>query len=352
MDFEWDKYKLTTKIKLDSPIEFILIIPDKEKILITYKSSITIHNIKSLKEEGKITLEDIDEIEHLYLLKSGLISICTKNYISLIELNKDNTYKIFKTIKLEDIEENKEFTHLIELENSNLCIISKRKIFIYKLDKDNFYKNEFTLIEDYIGYEKGENFSCIELIYPEKNIENKIAVYLHNVMRLSFWDFNERAKINDTKDNFCGAYDCKDIFCLMDKGKYLLCACIDDAIQFYSSEKLYLIKVLYDCYWHISVLKLSENQILSGGDFGTITFYEFNFEDEMFKKGEIDLCGEDTEKIEKKVDIEIPKKYIENKEKYGHGEEIYEIRRFGDTIISTSCYEENDCFFVCFWNKE
>ena len=152
---------------------------------------------------------------------------------------------------MEDIEENKEFTHLIELENSNLCIISKRKIFIYKLDKDNFYKNEFTLIEDYIGYKKGENFSCIELIYPEKNIENKIAVYLHNVMRLSFWDLNEREKINNTGNNYCNTIGCKDMFCLMDKGKYLLCACIKGAIQFYSSETCTLIKELYDNYWHI-----------------------------------------------------------------------------------------------------
>ena len=260
MDFEWNKYKLTTKIKLDSPIENILIIPDKEKILITYKYSINIHNIKSLKEEGKITLIRKRTIENLYLLKSGLISIRTKNSISLIELNKDNTYEIFQTIYLPDIEENEEFTHLIELKNSNLCIISKRKIFIYKLHKNNFYKNEFTLIEDYFKYkfknpyhinEKGENLTCIELIYPEKNIENKIAVYLHNVMRLSFWDLNEREKINNTGNNYCNTIGCKDMFCLMDKGKYLLCACIKGAIQFYSSETCTLIKELYDNYWHI-----------------------------------------------------------------------------------------------------
>ena len=104
MDVEWNKYKLTIKMTFDSPIEYILILPDKEKILITYKSSINIYNIKTLQEEGKITLKNIEKIENLYLLKSGLISICTKNSILLIELNKDNTYKIFQTIELTYIE--------------------------------------------------------------------------------------------------------------------------------------------------------------------------------------------------------------------------------------------------------
>ena len=148
MDFEWNKYKLTTKMIFDSPIEYIFILPDKEKILITYKSSINIYNIKTLQEEGKITLKNIEKIENLYLLKRGLISICTKNSILLIELNKDNTYKIFQTIELTDIEENKEFVYLIELKNSNLCILSKYKIFIYKLE-NNFYKIDFSLVEDF-----------------------------------------------------------------------------------------------------------------------------------------------------------------------------------------------------------
>ena len=355
MDFEWNKYKLTTIMKFDSPIEYFLILPDKEKILITYKASINIYNMKTLKEDGKILLKNIEKIENLYLLKRGLISICTKNSILLIELNKDNTYKIYQTIELTDPEENKEFVYLIELKNSNLCILTKYKIFIYKLDKNNFYKYDFSLDEDYcIQYnnEKGENISCIELIYPEKNIENKIATYLHNVSSLSFWDLNERKKINNTKDNYCNSFDCKDVFCLMDKGKYLLCACIDETIEFYSNETCKLIKMLYDIYWHISVLKLSENQILSGGDFGTITFYEFNYENEIFKKEVVGLTMEETKKIEKRFNVEIPEIFKEKNEKYGHGSAINEIRRFRNTIISSSCYEDNDCSFVCFWNKE
>ena len=355
MEFEWNKYKLTTTMKFDSPIEYFLILPDKEKILITYKASINIYNMKTLKEDGKILLKNIEKIENLYLLKRGLISICTKNSILLIELNKDNTYKIYQTIELTDPEENKEFVYLIELKNSNLCILTKYKIFIYKLDKNNFYKYDFSLDEDYcIQYnnEKGENISCIELIYPEKNIENKIATYLHNVSCLSFWDLNERKKINNTKDNYCNSFDCKDVFCLMDKGKYLLCACIDETIEFYSNETCKLIKMLYDIYWHISVLKLSENQILSGGDFGTITFYEFNYENENFKKEVVGLTMEETKKVEKRFNVEIPEIFKEKTEKYGHGSAINEIRRFKNTIISSSCYEDNDCSFVCFWNKE
>ena len=70
---------------------------------------------------------------------------------------------------------------------------------MHELD-ENKYKNIFILEENYIQYitdetEKGYNESCIELIYHEKNIENKIAVYLSNVTRLSFWDLNERKKI-------------------------------------------------------------------------------------------------------------------------------------------------------------
>ena len=73
------------------------------------------------------------------------------------------------------------------------------------------------------------------------------------------------------------------MFCLMKNGKYLLCACIDEAIMFYSTETCEHIKTLIDNYWHITVLKLSENQILLGGDFGTITLYEFDFESDEFK---------------------------------------------------------------------
>ena len=336
MDFDWNKYKLITKLIIDSPIEYLLILQEKEKLLITYKSNIKIYNIKSLKVESEITFEGIEQIEYLYLLKSGIISIFTKNCIFLIEFNKDNTYKIFQKIEFPEIAETQDFKFLIELQNSNLCILSKNKIFVYELD-ENKYKNIFILEENYIQYitdEKGYNESCIELIYHEKNIENKIAVYLSNVTRLSVWDLNERKKINNTDDNYCNSFDLKDIFCLMNNGKYLLCACIDEAIKFYSSETCEHIKTLYDNYWHISVLKLNENQILSGGDFGTITFYEFNFEHEEFKNKEIQMNRKNTKKIEKIIDIEIPKEY-EDKD-YGHGKAINQIRKFGNTIISSS----------------
>ena len=99
----------------------------------------------------------------------------------------------------------------------------------------------------------------------------------------------------------------------------------------------------------MSVLKLNENQILSGGDFGTITFYEFNFEHEEFKDKEIQMNMKNTKKIEKIIDIEIPKEY-EDKD-YGHGKAINQIRIFGNTIISSSCYEKDKKSFVCYWNK-
>ena len=64
-----------------------------------------------------------------------------------------------------------------------------------------------------------------------------------------------------------------------------------------------------------------------------------------------------TKKIEKIVDLEIPKDLKEKKEEgekadYGHGKSINEIKKYEDTIISTSCYEKDNKFFVCFWNKE
>ena len=79
---------------------------------------------------------------------------------------------------------------------------------------NNIYKNIITLEETFIQYEttKAENESCIELIYPEKNIENKIAVYLSNVVLLSFWDLNKKEKINNTKDNGCNTFDEKIYF--------------------------------------------------------------------------------------------------------------------------------------------
>ena len=328
-----------------------MIITRKKKLLITYKSNIRIYNIKSLAIESEIAFEDIKQIENLYLLKNGIISICTKNCIFLIEINEDNTYKIFQKIEFPEISETQEFKFLIELNNSNLCILSNHKIFMYELDK-NKYKNIFILEENYTQHEteRGFNESCIELIYPEKNIENKISVYLSNVVRLSFWDLNERKKINNTHDNYCNSFDLKDIFCLMNNGKYLLCVSIDEAIHFFSTETCKHIKTLIDPYWHVSVLKLNENQILSGGDFGTITFYEFNFEHEEFKNKEIYLDMENTEKIEKIVNIEIPKEY-EDKD-FGHGKTINQIRKFGNTIISSSCYEKEDKSFVCYWNKE
>ncbi len=140
----------------------------------------------------------------------------------------------------------------------------------------------------------------------------------------------------------------------MQNGKYLLCACIDEVIKFYSTETCEHIKTLYDSYWHISVLKLSENQILSGGDFGTITFYEFDFESDEFKNEKSEIV-ENTKKIEKRVDLvllEESEDDEENKENYAHGKAINEIRRFGNTIISSSCYENDTQSYVCLWNKE
>ena len=207
MDFAWNKYKLITKLIIDSPIEYLLILQEKEKLLITYKSNIKIYKLKSLTVESEIKFEGIEQIENLYLLKSGIISICTKNCIFLIELNEDNTYKFFQKIEFTEISENQEFKFLIELKNSNLCILSKDKIFIYELN-ENRYKNIFSLEENYTQHEteKGYNESCIELIYPEKNIDNKIAAYLSNVVRLTFWDLNERKKINNTHDNYCNSF--------------------------------------------------------------------------------------------------------------------------------------------------
>ena len=185
MDFDWSQYKLSKKLEFDTPLEYILILPDREKLLITYKSNIKIYNIQSFELEGQIKFENIENIENLYLLKSGLISIVTKNIIFIIELNEDNTYKIFQAIEFPELNEIQDFKHLIELKNSNLCILSKNKIYIFEKCHNNKYKNIITLIEDYIQYKetKGCNESCIELVYPEKNIENKIAVYLSNVIR-------------------------------------------------------------------------------------------------------------------------------------------------------------------------
>ena len=364
MDFDWSKYKLTTKLKFDSPLECILILPERKRLLITYKSYIKIYNIKTLKIEAELKFDNIETIINLYLLKSGLISVCTKKCIFLIELNKDNTYEIIQKIEFPEMAEEQEFAYVIELKNSNLCIISKSKIFIYELcDNKKSYKNLFFIEEDYAHHktEKGYNESCIELIYPEKNIENKIVTYLSNVIRLSFWDLNTRKKINDTKNNYCNTFDCKEMFCLMKNGKYLLCACIDEAIMFYSTETCEHIKTLIDNYWHITVLKLSENQILSGGDFGTITFYEFDFESDEFKNEKKYLDWESTEKVEKKVNLIVPEESEDDeddeddkddKEKYAHGKAINEIRKFGNTIISSSCYEKDKQSYVCLWNKE
>ena len=74
MDFDWSKYKLTTKLKFDSPLECILILPERKRLLITYKSSIKIYNIKTLKIEAELKFDNIETIINLYLLKSGLIS--------------------------------------------------------------------------------------------------------------------------------------------------------------------------------------------------------------------------------------------------------------------------------------
>ena len=60
MDFDWDKYKLTTKLIIDSPIEYLLILPEKEKLLITYKSNIKIYNIKFLKVGSEIAFKGIE----------------------------------------------------------------------------------------------------------------------------------------------------------------------------------------------------------------------------------------------------------------------------------------------------
>lgn len=356
MEFDWSKYKLSKRLKFDSPVEYMLILANQGKLLITYKSSIKIYNINTLNLEGEINLENIKNIENLYLLTNGLISICTKKRILLIELNEDNTFQIIQTIESPpDFAERLEFKYLIELKNSNLCILSKNKIFLYKKDNNNkYYTYTITLIENYVNYdEKGENESCIELIYPEKNIENKLAVYLSNVSRLSFWDLNTNQKINNTDNNYCNTFDCKDMFCLMDKGKYLLCACIDETISFYSTESCELIKTLSDCYWHITVLKLGEDQILSGGDFGNISFYKFDFEQDEFKKQDVKhLDMEKTKNVEKVVDLIVPEELKENNEEYGHGKAINEIRKYGDTIISSSCFEKDDQCFICFWNKE
>jgi len=84
----------------------------QKKLLISYKNTIKIYNINSLLLQSDLILDNIEKIENLYLLKNGLISICTKNIIFLIELNEDNTYKIFQ--KIENIE-CQDFKHLIEL---------------------------------------------------------------------------------------------------------------------------------------------------------------------------------------------------------------------------------------------
>ena len=341
MNIEWNKYTLSSKMIFDSKIEYILIIAKNKKILISYKTNIKIFNIMTLKEEGEIILGNEDPIENLYLLKNELISIISKNDIYLIKLFENNTYELYQKLEFEE-----NIKHLIELKNLNLCIVSLNNIYIYSLKNDNKYINLFTLKEDFQSYEKGLNESCIELIYEEKNIKNKIAVFLYNAARLSFWDLNKKEKINDTKNNNCNTYDNKNIFCLMDKGKYLLCACIDESIHFYSTEKCVFIKTLQDPYWHISVLKLGENQILSGGDFGTITYYEFDFNSEIFNNDEKYLDMDDTKKIEKQIDREDEEEII------GHEKCISEIYRLNNTIISTSCYEKDKYTHICFWNKK
>ena len=126
----------------------------------------------------------------------------------------------------------------------------------------------------------------------------------------------------------------------MEKGKYLLRACRwSYKILFYWNMNLCKIFTWLLLVWwlvsrgHVSILKISENHILSVGDFGDISLYEFNYENELFKKEQIHLSREDTENIEKIIDIERPEKIAEKEDNYGHGKLINKIKKFGETII-------------------
>ena len=150
MNFEWNKYKLSNKLEIDSSIEYILIIPNQQKLLITNTSFIKIYNIKTLNLEGELKFDGIKEIDNLCLLNNGHISICTKNCVFLISLNEDNTYNIIQKIEFPEIEEIN-YKYVSELKNSNLCVLSQDKIFIYGMNKDdNLYKNILTFEENYI----------------------------------------------------------------------------------------------------------------------------------------------------------------------------------------------------------
>ncbi len=65
MSFGWNKYKLSNQLEFDTPLENILIIPNQEKLLITYKSFIKIYNIKTLNLEGELNLDGVEKIENL-----------------------------------------------------------------------------------------------------------------------------------------------------------------------------------------------------------------------------------------------------------------------------------------------
>ena len=64
MDFDWSKYKLTTKLKFDSPEEFMLILSERKRLLITYKSCIKVYDIKTLKMEAELKFDNIEKIRN------------------------------------------------------------------------------------------------------------------------------------------------------------------------------------------------------------------------------------------------------------------------------------------------
>ena len=81
MEFDWSKYKLSTKMKFDTPLEYILIIPDKEKLLISYKNTIKIYNINSLLLQNDLILDNIKKNrKFIFIKKWSNINMYKKYY--------------------------------------------------------------------------------------------------------------------------------------------------------------------------------------------------------------------------------------------------------------------------------
>jgi len=263
---------ITKKNALNTPINFLIKLNDGRLLSSSDNENIIkIYNLISFNEE--IIIIEEENIIYINQISNKILLVCMEYKLKLYLINNNNYNLIQK------INDSNGFNKIIELKNKNLLSSSKSGYLnIWQKNEKNLYEKIYSIIEDKIKIRYSEkylysnNANISDILELKKNI-----IISENYLNfINIWNIENKQKIISMNiQHLCGGWT-KERFLLLND-KYFI---------YYNRTNLYLYDInTYKIIFHlifdiqcVYIYNLNNNNLLIGNENGFLNHFKLNGE--------------------------------------------------------------------------